>query len=232
MYDYDEIVPGVNHTNDFIGKITIHTHKLMNHALDGPTWYKLRNKHNKTDEKARGQLHLMIQWVHSTTARPQMPAGRGGGGMFGLGGGSPDDATDDDEDDEMVDEEDVQQTPEELAKQKQEREEAEAKLRSQLMDYEIKSGDYQIQVHVIEGRELKAKDYSGTSDPVVFVEMDFGEHKQKQNTAVISKQLSCVWDELLIFNLRNVDREEFESDIDNTFTFSSNLLEFGPNFVF
>ena len=39
---------------------------------------------------------------------------------------------------------------------------------------------HRAQVHIIEARELAAKDYGGTSDPVAFVEMDFGDHQQKQ----------------------------------------------------
>jgi hypothetical protein len=46
----------------------------------------------------------------------------------------------------------------------------------------------------------------GLSDPVVYVEC-FG---QKQCTSVKEKCLSAVWDELLIFNMRNLDKEEVE----------------------
>jgi hypothetical protein len=42
--------------------------------------------------------------------------------------------------------------------------------------------DYQVQVHIIEARELKSENLNGTSDPIVFVEC----FKQKRNTAVIS----------------------------------------------
>jgi hypothetical protein len=53
------------------------------------------------------------------------------------------------------------------------------------------SGDYielsfcplQVQVHIIEARELKAENLDGTSDPVVYVEC-FG---QKQNTICIKQ---------------------------------------------
>lgn len=47
---------------------------------------------------------------------------------------------------------------------------------------------------------------SGTSDPVTFVEC-FG---QKQNTSTKYGQTSCVFDELLIFNMKNLDKEAFE----------------------
>jgi hypothetical protein len=45
------------------------------------------------------------------------------------------------------------------------------------------------------------------SDPVVSVEA-FG---QKQYTAVHPKCLSCVFDDVFIFNMRNLDKEDFES---------------------
>jgi hypothetical protein len=56
-----------------------------------------------------------------------------------------------------------------------------------LSDIQIKDGDYQIQVHIIEARDLKAENMDGTSDPVVFVEC-FG---QKQNTIVINQVRKC-----------------------------------------
>ncbi len=36
---------------------------------------------------------------------------------------------------------------------------------------DVKEGDYQIQVHIIEVRDLKGEDASGTSDPVVYAEV-------------------------------------------------------------
>lgn len=205
VMDYDEIA-GVNHVNDFIGKVTIPLNRLGDHQVEGPKWYKLRNVQNKVDDKARGQLHMMLQWVFNplvTTAAPKK------GGMIDMFGDGDKTDEDDDDDDEAKDDEE-EMTEEEREAQKQARADAEAALKEQVQGFEIKSGDYQIQVHVIEARELKAKDLEGTSDPVVFVEMDFGEHKLKQNTAVVDKSLSAVWDELLIFNLRNLDKEEFE----------------------
>jgi hypothetical protein len=47
--------------------------------------------------------------------------------------------------------------------------EAERKARIDAVD--VKEGDYQVQVHIIEVRDLKAEDLNGTSDPVVFAEV-------------------------------------------------------------
>lgn len=65
-------------------------------------------------------------------------------------------------------------------------------------------GDYLLQVHVIEARELRPKEVkTGTCDPVVRVEA-FGESK---HTVVRRQQLHPVWDSLLSFNIRDVDEQ-------------------------
>lgn len=61
-------------------------------------------------------------------------------------------------------------------------------------------------IKLILARELQAKDSTGTSDPVVFVEV-LGE---KQNTEVKYKALNTVWDDLLIYNFRDLDKEQVE----------------------
>lgn len=53
----------------------------------------------------------------------------------------------------------------------------------------IKDGDYQIQVHIIEARDLKAENLNGTSDPMVFVEC-FG---QKRNTITIKNVRNSIY---------------------------------------
>ncbi len=84
-----------------------------------------------------------------------------------------------------------------------------AKLKTELSNIEIKSGDYKCVIHIIEARELKPKDQSGQSDPVCYVEV-FG---QKFNTAVKKQTLSCVWDETFIIQQRNLDKEEVENAV-------------------
>ena len=71
---------------------------------------------------------------------------------------------------------------------------------------EIKSGDYQVQVHVIRAQDLKAKNASGSSDPVVFVEV-MGE---KKNTKVKKNCTSCVFDDLFFFNFKDLETEMVE----------------------
>eukprot|EP00727_Mastigamoeba_balamuthi_P006292 m51a1_g2283 putative C-tail anchored protein (1298) ;mRNA; r:389989-394502 len=60
------------------------------------------------------------------------------------------------------------------------------------------SSDCQILVHIIEARDLKGRDSSGQSDPVVVVTA-LG---QKRSTKIIKKTTSCTWDHLMDFQFR------------------------------
>ena len=111
-------------------------------------------------------------------------------------------------------------------KAEEDRKAQEEERKKQVGAVEIKDGDYQvrnipvknhtmnsricyqnqIQVHVIEARELKAENHDGSSDPVVEVEC-FG---KKQHTRTIKGQLNCVFDEVLIFNMAKLAKETFE----------------------
>lgn len=84
----------------------------------------------------------------------------------------------------------------------------------------MKSGDYQVQVHIIECRELAGKDLSKTSDPIVYIEA----FDQKQNTSVKPACLSCVFDELFIFNFRNMDKDVFTEGIISIKVMDANVL--------
>jgi hypothetical protein len=48
---------------------------------------------------------------------------------------------------------------------------------------DVREGDYQVQVHVIEARDLAAVDLGGTSDPSIYVYI----MGQKKRTRIISK---------------------------------------------
>ena len=62
-------------------------------------------------------------------------------------------------------------------------------------------GDYQLQVRVIEGRDLAARDLSGLSDPYVELKC-FG---QSRRTASKRQQNAPVWDEQLIIQVGSAD---------------------------
>ena len=81
----------------------------------------------------------------------------------------------------------------ETEEEKKAREEAEQKAREELENIQIKPGDYQIQVHIIECRDLKGEDASGSCDPVVIVKVG----KEKQSTKVKKQTSTCVFDDLV-----------------------------------
>ena len=63
---------------------------------------------------------------------------------------------------------------------------------------QMTEGDYQLQVRVVEGRDLAARDLSGLSDPYVELKC-FG---QSRRTASKRQQNAPVWDEQLIIQVR------------------------------
>jgi hypothetical protein len=68
-------------------------------------------------------------------------------------------------------------------------------------------GDYQVQVHIIEGRNFTPQDSSGTSDPFVYVKCNVGE---AQRTKTQKKTNSPWFDEVLVFNFGNLSREALQ----------------------
>ena len=65
-------------------------------------------------------------------------------------------------------------------------------------------GDFQVQVHVIEGRDLTGKDSGGTSDPVVTISV----FDEKKSTKIKSKTNSPRWDQVLIFELNKLEPDQ------------------------
>ena len=68
------------------------------------------------------------------------------------------------------------------------------------------SGDYVIFIHVIECRELKGKDLSGSSDPVVYVQCF---DAAPVNTAIAPATLNPVFDDSFTISLKNLDSDDF-----------------------
>ena len=64
----------------------------------------------------------------------------------------------------------------------------------------MRPGDYQLQVHIIEAKDLAGRDLSGLSDPCVVVSC-FG---QQKSTSTIKKVQSAVWDEHLVLEARDL----------------------------
>jgi len=156
---------------------------------------KLRNKKGLSDEVSRGAVKFAVQWIHSSEIADLDETAKKG--------------NESEVEEEPEEEERDAKTDAEIKKDQELLAASRAALKKELNEIEIKSGDYQVQVHIIECRELKGKDLEGTSDPVVTIEA-FGE---KQSTAVMDKCANPVYDELFIFNKRNIDKLEFEEEL-------------------
>jgi len=71
------------------------------------------------------------------------------------------------------------------------------------------AGDYQIQVHVIEARDLAGEDLNGLSDPYVRCKV-LGRSKK---TRVVRKVSAAVFDETLYFDLKQMKPKEIEEAV-------------------
>jgi hypothetical protein len=177
-------------------------------------WYKLNNQLGNADGVNRGEVELFICWRFNPEVKVKEKSG------FGAFFSKSDENSDIEDDGEEPEERPPVLDEAEAEKLRKEKEEAEAALKKELGDIEVKSGDYQVQVHIIECRELAAKDLSKTSDPIVYIEA----FDQKQNTQVKPGCLSCVYDELFIFNFRNMDKDVFSEGIISVKVMDANVL--------
>lgn len=205
--DYDVTI------NDFMGKAEVSLSDLQPNVEKNMA-VELGDKRGKKDKKKqRGTLQITLLWTFDPAAR-DIAAKKKTTSFFPskLNPFDKPDADYDSDDNDGIDLDELakgkkdEKSDEERKKEDEEREEKRKALESELSSFEIKSGDYVVQVHVIEARDLVPKDATGTSDPVVYVEV-LGE---KQQTAVKKQVLNCVWDDLLIFNIRNLDKAEVE----------------------
>ncbi|KAJ5071996.1 c2 calcium-dependent membrane targeting [Anaeramoeba ignava] len=95
--------------------------------------------------------------------------------------------------------------------------------------------DFQIQVHLIECRDLKGRGSSAMSDPVCFVTVD----KKTQKTHVFKNTLSCTFDHLMFFQSKwkpsEFDHKKVLIQVFDSNTIRRNVLigqyELDPSFV-
>mmetsp|Transcript_9637 Transcript_9637/g.30891 ORF Transcript_9637/g.30891 Transcript_9637/m.30891 type:complete len:1963 (-) Transcript_9637:92-5980(-) len=76
-------------------------------------------------------------------------------------------------------------------------------------EHDMLPGDYQIQVNVLEARDLKGEDLNGLSDPYVRVRV----LNRVKKTRVVRKVSSCIFDETLYFNLHRLSKSEIEEAV-------------------
>ena len=113
------------------------------------------------------------------------------------------DATDDELEQE-ADQEDDPEAAKAKSDEQKKKEEEQTKNRKKDAEKIQAGGDFQVQIHLIEGRDLTGKDSGGTSDPVVTVTI-FGE---KKSTKIISRTKNPRWDQVLYFELNGLEPDE------------------------
>ncbi|CAK4072437.1 unnamed protein product [Aphanomyces euteiches] len=211
--------------NDFMGQVKVPLETLQDEAKQTLTLELLDKKFRKKGDL--GTLTVTLHWTYTENISSVVDSNKKKQvGLFSkitnTITGVPD-AGDLDEDGIDADalENTTTKSPEELKKEQEEKEKAREEERKALEDINIKSGDYSVQVHIIEARDLVAKDATGTSDPVVYVDV----MEQSQNTATKSKTLSAVWDEVLIFTFRDLDKEAVEMGAIKICVMDANTLQ-------
>ena len=195
---------------DFMGKVLIQLRDLSD-KKPIRRWYKLGNKSGEMDEVKRGEVELQVWWHFN----PALLANKKRHSMFesirNMGSilVPPQEDSEDEDDSEATPTLETKKTQAQIDAEEEEKKKIEEDEKKARGDIEMKDGDYQIQVHIIEARDLKPENLDGTSDPIVYVEcLD-----QKQNTKVIYQKLNCVFDDVLIFNFKNIARETVEDGI-------------------
>ncbi|CAM9701229.1 unnamed protein product, partial [Scytosiphon promiscuus] len=203
--------------DESMGSFTIKLEDLL-HKRRVTRWYRLLGVDELYDEEnPLGEIELSVQWLHDPRAKDlatrKLSLLEIVQRTLGLVDYSSDTCEElDGEDDGGGKKKD--RLPKALKakardKAREAREAEKKAMQEELMDIEVKSGDYTIYVHIIEARDLKAEDVQGTSDPVVYVEA-FG---QKFATEVKTACLSCVFDETFVIGLRNLDKDLFEEGV-------------------
>ena len=198
------------------GKVIIPINRFKDKKLYKNLTYDILNPDTIVKDIDRGTIELEIKWHHDkeiakklelkkNSALNKIASGVGGvmkgfGKMTGLL--EEELSSDDGEGSDVPDDEDE----EAIAAAKKAKEEEEAKASKDVVDIEFVEGDYQIHVHIIEARDLHSENADGTSDPIVYVTC----MGQKRHTHVVRGVISCVFDELFIFDFKNKTKEELE----------------------
>lgn len=177
--------------NEFMGKYTTKVSTIG--AEEKAEFVALKDKKGRKD-KPRGEIEIGLKWY--ATLEP--PTARKPRKMSVL---SSD-----------LDAPEVEMTEEEKEaadKAKEEAEAAQKELMENLENTTMPEGDYQVQVHIIEVRDLKSEDVNGLSDPIVYAEC-LG---KKKHTAIKKQCLNAVFDTVLFFNYSKLRKDEVEDAV-------------------
>lgn len=212
----------------FLGQIRLTTSELEPHVRV-KKWLALRTKHwtpPPPGTPALGELAVEILWSYSRANDPVLrqretarrsrlsslheglvlhPVSEHHSNKKGQHGTTNDeDEAWDLEQLEGIVVEQEEETEREKAARKRER--RDLQYQQGVIDTSFKRGQYQVQVHIIEARDLKGEGLSGTSDPICNVEV----MGKKKHTKTHRRTLGCVFDEMLFFHFDDIGREELE----------------------
>ncbi|KAJ8603740.1 hypothetical protein CTAYLR_000260 [Chrysophaeum taylorii] len=210
--------------NRVIGTCTIPMVEVAAHGDAGlMKWCKLLGEDGMVDGKDRGDLEIQLKWTYDKKYAKSI-ASRIALATSGVMSRKSQKAKDEQmvvekkKDEWLVEEEAF--VPLKLSVKEQEavreRRQAQITMADRQLDdlerakeHEMVGGDYQIQVHILEARDLNAEDLNGLSDPYARVKV----LNRTKKTRVIRKVSSCVFDETLYFNANNVSQKEIEEAV-------------------
>uniref|UniRef100_K3WDA2 C2 domain-containing protein n=1 Tax=Globisporangium ultimum (strain ATCC 200006 / CBS 805.95 / DAOM BR144) TaxID=431595 RepID=K3WDA2_GLOUD len=177
-----------------LGQVKISSADIANlPGMSCQSWFKLTDKNGERKDGMDSEIELKVALIYTTKHDPSIASEIA--------------ATTDKEDALLLgviaDQDD--ETEEEAFVRRKELERQEKERKSTLYS-NLKHGDYQIQVHVIEARDLKGENLSGTSDPYCQVEV----MGLKKKTSTKYETLGCVFDEILFFHSTNIGRNELK----------------------
>ena len=224
--DEDKRMGGLGTTSELLGKVDVPIAPLleMHHSQVGLPEFEgkpdevglyeqtieLNNKKGKADGKS-GSIFLRWRWykAHADESSDEDSVDEGDG----------EDAGDEDDDGKDGNEQE-KKTEEEVAAEKEAAAQAEKDAEEELASIDIKAGDYQVQVHIIEVRDLRPKDANGLSDPIVHVD-SMG---KKANTGVKKQTLSAAFDEVFVLDHPKLEKEDVETGLITIRVMDADLL--------
>ncbi|ETW06932.1 hypothetical protein H310_03043 [Aphanomyces invadans] len=215
----------VNIKKRFVGHVRIVASDIAQEPMMRCTrMFPLLDKAWEAREKPLGELELKVSLVYEREHDAVMLHSKGVAAEDrGMGDGGDAVVVWDTGDGEGVA---VQQdeTEEEALLRKQELEWQEKQRQEAIMS-NIPKGDYQIQAHIIEARDIKGEFFDGTSDPICYVEV----LDKRQKTHAKFKALSCVFDEIMFFHFHGIGRDELETATINVSLYDRNIVR--PNTI-
>jgi len=199
VYQYNKWpAPVSTETSAFFGRAFVKL-KILADKKPQRLVLELKNKKGENEGEPYGSVEVVLRWRFNEKLPLNLDVVEAGKAKARRAAKGDDGDSDDNNDD-------VEESAEDKAKAAEDKA---AALQNAENSCTVVSGDYMVYVHVIEARELKAKDAGGTSDPVVFVEA-FG---QKGHTQVVPKTLSPVFDDSFSLSVRALDVDDFKEGV-------------------